>query len=61
MLLPFCLVGAAGADDEIHWTVKGQSAVTFDWRGSSSENTIRYGTVTGSYTSTVTGTTGATG
>jgi hypothetical protein len=57
VLLPFWLVGAALAADEIHWTVKGQNAVTFDWRGSSSENTIRYGTVSGTYTSTVTGST----
>jgi hypothetical protein len=39
------------AADEIHWTIKGQAAVTFDWRGP--ENTIRYGTTT-SYGQTVT-------
>ena len=55
--LALSLVGAAWAADEIHWTIKGQTAVTFDWRGSSSENTIRFGTSSGSYTSTVTGAT----
>jgi hypothetical protein len=44
----------ASAADEIHWTVTGQTSVTFDWRGSSSENKISYGTSSGSYTSTVT-------
>lgn len=32
------------AADEIHWTILGPTAVTFDWRGS--ETTIRYGTGT---------------
>jgi len=31
----------ADAADEIHWTVTGQTSVTFDWRGG--ESTIRYG------------------
>jgi hypothetical protein len=39
--------------DEVHWTIMGQTAVTFDWRGASSENTVRYGTTT-SYGQTVT-------
>jgi Bacterial Ig domain/Calcineurin-like phosphoesterase/Purple acid Phosphatase, N-terminal domain len=30
--------------DEIHWTITGQTSVTFDWRGTSAENTISYGT-----------------
>jgi len=47
-------VRATLAADEIHWTIIGPTAVTFDWRGSSSENTIRYGTSAGSYTTTVT-------
>ncbi|HKY31067.1 MAG TPA: Ig-like domain-containing protein [Candidatus Polarisedimenticolia bacterium] len=42
------------AADQIHWTIIGQTAVTFNWRGSSSENTIRFGTSPGSHTSTVT-------
>jgi parallel beta-helix repeat protein len=39
------------ADDEIHWTFMGQTAVSFDWRGF--DNTIRYG-LTQAYGSTVT-------
>src|SRR6266545_287911 len=35
---------AALAADEIHWTLTGQNSVTFDWRGSVTEKTIRYGT-----------------
>src|SRR5574337_253536 len=42
------------AADEIHWTVTGQSSVTFDWRGAATENTIRYGTAPGVYTNTAT-------
>ena len=38
------------AADEIHWTIIGQTAVTFDWRGTSAENTIRYGIAPGVYT-----------
>ena len=43
-LLVVCALGPArGAypADEIHWTLKGQTAVTFDWRGP--ETTISYG------------------
>ena len=42
---------ALGAD-EIHFTIKGQTAVTFDWRGT--ESTLRYGLTT-AYGQTVTG------
>lgn len=42
------------AADEIHWTITGQTSVTFDWRGSNAENTIRYGTSPGDYSNTVT-------
>jgi hypothetical protein len=42
------------AADEIHWTITGQTSVTFDWRGASSDNKISYGTSSGSYGSTVT-------
>jgi len=31
--------------DEIHWTITGQTSVTFDWRGTSS--VIRYGITSG--------------
>ncbi len=32
----------SGTADEVHWTIVGQTAVSFDWRGSA--NSIRYGT-----------------
>jgi hypothetical protein len=44
--------GGAFAADEIHWTITGQTSVTFDWRGP--ENTISYGTSPGATTSTTT-------
>jgi hypothetical protein len=37
------------AADEIHWTFTGQTSVTFDWRGSITENAISYGTASGVY------------
>ena len=46
-LLALCASGLAPhahAADEIHWTVTGQTSVTFDWRGG--ESTIRYGPTT---------------
>jgi hypothetical protein len=49
------LAARAEAADEIHWTITGQTSVTFDWRGPSSENSIRFGTASGSYTRTVVG------
>jgi len=56
LLLAFALVSAVTAAtfaaDEIHWTITGQTSVTFDWRGTASENTIRYGLSAGSYTNT---------
>jgi hypothetical protein len=45
--------GTALPADEIHWTLTGQTSVTFDWRGSSAENTIQYGTAPGTYTGSV--------
>jgi hypothetical protein len=42
------------AADEIHYTVTGQTSVTFDWRSSSAENMIRYGLTSGNYTTTFT-------
>jgi hypothetical protein len=47
----------AGAADEIHWTITGQTSVTFDWRETSADagdHAIRYGTAPGTYTNTVT-------
>ncbi len=41
------------AADEIHWTIISQTAVTFDWRGLASENSIRFGTSSGNYPNTV--------
>lgn len=38
------------AADQVHWTLTGQTAVTFDWRGTKDENVIRYGTSSGNYT-----------
>ncbi len=58
LLTLFALIALAptrafGAD-EIHWTLIGQTAVTFDWRGAASENSIRYGTSPGAYPNTAT-------
>lgn len=50
--LLFCRNGFSA--DEIHWTITGPTSVTFDWRGSPPENTIRYGLSAGSYGTTVT-------
>ena len=44
-----CMMGAlavfsplvSSAADEIHYTITGQTSVTFDWRSSSAENMIR--------------------
>jgi len=44
----------ARAADEIHWTIVGQTAVAFDWRGR--ETTIEFGTSPGVYTRSVTAT-----
>jgi hypothetical protein len=43
----------SGTADEIHWTVMGQNAVTFDWRGTA--DTLRYGTAPGVLGSAVAG------
>src|SRR6267142_1564766 len=48
-LLLACTLGLAGEAwpaDEVHWTIAGQTAVSFDWRGP--ESTIAYG-LTASY------------
>src|SRR6185295_6304521 len=44
---------SARAADQIHWTLTGQTSVTFDWRGSTGESTIQYGTSPGSYSGSV--------
>lgn len=49
--------GISAAADEVHFTIKGQTAVTFDWRSPVGENVIRYGLSSGTYTATVTATT----
>src|SRR4029077_3723255 len=54
LLLALLAVGSAFAADEIHWNFTGQTSVTLDWRGITAENTIQYGLVAGTYTSTVT-------
>jgi hypothetical protein len=46
---------AATAADEIHWTLTGQTSVTFDWRGSAAERTLRFGVGPGSYSDSVVG------
>jgi hypothetical protein len=48
---------ASSAADEIHYTITGQTSVTFDWRSSAAENMIRYGLTSGNYTTTLTATT----
>jgi hypothetical protein len=45
---------ASLAADEIHWTIIGPTAVTFDWRGTAAETSIAYGASAGNYTTTVT-------
>ena len=34
--------GGARAADEIHWTVTGQTSVTFDWRGGGVDDTLHF-------------------
>ncbi len=51
LALALVVTGTAHAADEIHWTLTGQTSVTFDWRGS--ESLIRYG-LTPSYGQSVT-------
>lgn len=45
------VTSTTATNDEIHWTIKGQTSVTFNWRGPS--NVIRYG-LTPAYNRTVT-------
>ena len=57
LLWALATASPAGAADEIHWTLTGQTSVTFDWRGTSADlgdNTLRYGLAPGTYTTTVT-------
>jgi Concanavalin A-like lectin/glucanases superfamily/Bacterial Ig domain/Purple acid Phosphatase, N-terminal domain len=51
------MIQSGFAADEIHWTTTGQTSVTFDWRGASTENTIRYGLSPGTYPNEVTAST----
>ena len=44
LVLALATAAPARAADEIHWTIVGPTAVTFDWRGT--ETTIRYGLTT---------------
>jgi hypothetical protein len=53
-LFCFAVTPVAHAADEIHWTIMGQTAVSFDWRGS--ETTVSYG-LTAAYGHTATGVT----
>jgi hypothetical protein len=41
------LARVAGAADEIHWTLTGQTSVSFSWRGAGVADTLRYGTAPG--------------
>lgn len=43
------------AADEIHWTLLGQTSVTFDWRGSGAADTLRYGTSPGTQSRSIVG------
>src|SRR5262245_2136084 len=52
LLATLAPVGALAADG-IHWTITGQTSVTFDWRGSESERVIRFGTSPGVYRDSV--------
>jgi calcineurin-like phosphoesterase family protein len=45
----------AHAADEIHWTVMGPGAVSFDWRGGGTDDTLRYWAASGGETRTVVG------
>lgn len=49
-ILTLVATTVAFAADEIHWTITGQDSVTFDWRGTTLENVIAYGTSPGAYT-----------
>ena len=44
------IANMAFSADEIHWTFPSQNSVAFNWRGSTTENTIGYGLTSGVYT-----------
>ncbi len=48
--LAFMATNMAFAADEIHYSITGQTSVTFDWRGTATENTIGFGLSPGAYT-----------
>jgi hypothetical protein len=50
LIMTLLTANIAFAADEIHWTFTGQNSVTFDWRGTTTENTIGYGLTSGAYT-----------
>jgi hypothetical protein len=50
LIMTLLTANIAFATDEIHWTFTGQNSVTFDWRGTTTENTIGYGLTSGAYT-----------
>ncbi|MDD5322269.1 MAG: right-handed parallel beta-helix repeat-containing protein [Methylococcales bacterium] len=53
LTMTLLVVNIAFAADEIHWTVTGKDSVTFDWRGTSAENSIGYGLSSGNYTEVI--------
>jgi len=53
--LGLLIAPAALAAEQIHWTLTGQTSVSFDWRGAESERTLRFGTAPGSYSDSVAG------
>ncbi len=50
LVLAFFTANIAFGADEIHWTITGQTSVTFDWRGTDLEKSIGYGLSPGAYT-----------
>ncbi|MDD5632688.1 MAG: fibronectin type III domain-containing protein, partial [Methylococcales bacterium] len=50
LIMAFLTASMAFAADEIHWTFTGQNSVAFNWRGTTTENTIGYGLASGVYT-----------
>jgi parallel beta-helix repeat protein len=48
--LAFMVTNMVFAADEIHYTFTSQNSVTFDWRGTATENSISFGLSPGAYT-----------
>ncbi|MFZ2171276.1 MAG: fibronectin type III domain-containing protein, partial [Methylococcaceae bacterium] len=53
LAMALLVVNIAFAADEIHWTVTGKDSVTFNWRGTSTENSIGYGLSSGNYSQVI--------